>query len=385
MALAPAQAPGEVFSDNMDKVRHWIELSLIPGVGPKTFLRLLDHLGSPKDILGSSRSALESIKGVSSAAAEAIGRGAESELDKSLRLIEEHGVTVVTLHDPAYPERLKQISDPPPLLYIKGTLQSSDRNAVSLVGSRRATHYGKTVARRLAGDLARMGITVVSGLAYGVDATAHKGALAAGGRTIAVLGCGVDVVYPRANAKIHERIPVSGALMSEFPMGCQPEAGFFPIRNRIVSGLSLGTVVVEAPRKSGALITARHALDQNREVFAVPGNIFSPYGEGCHRLIKDGAKLVENVYDIISEIESGLEDMIIGDPAAKPGETGPSDEKMTTDEKKVFDFLSMMPVHIDDIIEECDLTASRAASALMMLELKGHISQLSGKQFIRRS
>ena len=224
MALAPAQAPGEVFSDNMDKVRHWIELSLIPGVGPKTFLRLLDHLGSPKDILGSSRSALESIKGVSSAAAEAIGRGAESELDKSLRLIEERGVTVVTLHDPAYPERLKQINDPPPLLYIKGTLQSSDRNAVSLVGSRRATHYGKTVARQLAGDLARMGITVVSGLAYGVDATAHKGALAAGGRTIAVLGCGVDVVYPRANAKIHERIPVSGALMSEFP---SPRPDFF--------------------------------------------------------------------------------------------------------------------------------------------------------------
>lgn len=368
----------------MDKVRHWLELSLIPGVGPKTFLRLLDHFGSPENALKSSRSALERVKGVSAAVAEAIGRGAGPELDKSLGLIEKHNITVVTFDDPAYPERLKQIHDPPPLLYVKGTLEAADANAVSIVGSRRATHYGKSVAGRLSGDLARMGITVVSGLAYGVDAAAHKGALDAGGRTIAVLGCGVDVVYPRANSKIYERIPASGAIVSEFPMGCQPDAGLFPLRNRIVSGLSLGTLVVEAPRKSGALITARHALEQNREVFAVPGNIFSPYGEGCHRLIKDGAKLVENVYDIISEIESGLSEIKIGDLAAGSGAAGAPDKKMSADEKKVFNFLSMVPVHIDDIIEQCDLTASRAAGALMTLELNGLIRQLSGKQFIRR-
>lgn len=331
------------------------------------------------------RSALREVKGVSSAVANAIGLGAESELDKSLKLIEENDAVVVTYDDPVYPPRLKEIHDPPPLLYVKGTLLPSDANAVSIVGSRRATHYGKTVAGRLAGDMARMGITVVSGLAYGVDAAAHKGALAAGGRTFAVLGCGVDVVYPRANSKIYERIPASGALISEFPMGCQPDAGLFPLRNRIISGLSLGTVVVEAPRKSGALITARHALEQNREVLAVPGNIFSPYGEGCHRLIKDGAKLVENVYDIISEIESGLEDLRIGDPASETDEAGPAQVKMSAEEKKVFNFLSMTPAHIDAVIDECDLTASRAASALMTLELKGLIQQLSGKQFIRRS
>ncbi len=368
----------------MDKARHWLELSLIPGVGPMTFLKLLDHFGSPESALKSSRAALERVEGVGAAVTEAIGRGAGAELEKSLRLIEEHDVTVITLDDTSYPERLKQIHDPPALLYLKGTIEAADANAVSIVGSRRATHYGKSVAGRLSGDLARMGITVVSGLAYGVDAAAHKGALAAGGRTIAVLGCGVDVVYPRANSKIHEMIPASGALVSEFPMGCQPDPGFFPMRNRIVSGLSLGTLVIEAPRKSGALITARHAVEQNREVFAVPGNIFSPYGEGCHRLIKDGAKLVENVYDIIGEIESGLSNLKIGDHAAASGQAGAVDAKMSADEKKVFNFLSMEPEHIDDVIEKCDLTASRAAGALVTLELKGLIHQLSGKQFIRR-
>lgn len=368
----------------MDEVRHWLELSLVPGVGPKTFFKLLDSFGSPKNALEASRPALEKAAGAG-AAAEAIERGCKADLDKSLKLIEEHDVTIVTFSDPAYPELLKHIHDPPPLLYVKGAFEPADRNAVSIVGSRRATHYGKTVAGKLAGDLARMGVTVVSGLAYGVDAAAHKGALAAGGRTIAVLGCGVDVVYPRANSKIYERIPQSGALISEFPMGCQPDPGFFPVRNRIVSGLSLGTLVVEAPRKSGALITARLAMEQNREVFAVPGNIFSPYGEGCHRLIKDGAKLVENVYDIISEVEAGLEELAIKDSVATADEADRSRTKMSADERKVFNFLSMAPAHIDAVIEECDLTASRAAGALMTLELKGLAQQLSGKQFIRRS
>ena len=369
----------------MDKACHWIELSLVPGVGPKTFFKLLDSFGDPKKALEASRSTLEKVEGVNTAVAEAIARRCESELEKSLGLIEEHEVTVVTFADPAYPELLKNIHDPPPLLYVKGTIESLDRNAISIVGSRRATHYGKTVAGKLAGDLARMGITVVSGLAYGVDAAAHKGALGAGGRTIAVLGCGVDVVYPRANSKLYEKIPASGAVISEFPMGCQPDAGQFPVRNRIVSGLSLGTLVVEAPRKSGALITARLAMEQNREVFAVPGNIFSPYGEGCHRLIKDGAKLVENVYDIMCEIEVGLDGLDIGQPTASAGETARAEIKMSVTEQKVFDYLSMAPVHIDGIIEECDLTASKAASALMTLELKGLVQQISGKQFIRRS
>ncbi len=374
----------------MDELRHWLELSLVPGVGPKTFLKLLDSFGSPKNALKASRPALENEAGISAAVAEEIGRDHKAEIDKSLKLIDEHRVALLTLRDPAYPELLKRINDPPPLLYVKGAIEQADRNAISVVGSRRATHYGKTVAGKLAGDLARIGITVISGLAYGIDAAAHKGALAAGGRTLAVLGCGVDVVYPKANSKIFEQIPRSGALISEFPMGCQPDPGHFPVRNRIVSGLALGTLVIEAPRKSGALITARLAMEQNREVFAVPGNIFSPYGEGCHRLIKDGAKLVENVYDIIGEVESGLENLKVADsvrvadPAADASGGGPVEAKMSADERKVFSFLSAVPAHIDDIIEECDLVASRAAGALVTLELKGLIQQLSGKQFIRR-
>ena len=368
----------------MDEVSHWLELSLVPGVGPKSFFNLLDSFGGPKLALKAPLAALEEVQGVSAAVAVEIRQGRKDELDKSLRLIEEHGASIVTFADPAYPPLLKHIHDPPPLLYVKGTLETADRNAVSIVGSRRATHYGKTVAKKLAGDLARMGITVVSGLAYGVDAAAHRGALEAGGRTIAVLGCGVDVVYPRANSKIHKSIPDSGALISEFPMGARPDAGHFPMRNRIVSGLSLGTLVIEAPRKSGALITARLAMEQNREVFAVPGNIFSPYGEGCHLMIKDGAKLVENVYDIIGEIEVGLEGLERERSAARTDETVGTGTKMSADERKVFDYLSMAPLHIDAVIEDCDLTASRAASALVTLELKGLIQQLSGKQFIRR-
>jgi DNA processing protein len=270
------------------------------------------------------------------------------------------------------------------LLYLKGSLNPSDNNSVSIVGSRRATRYGKTVAERLAGDLARLGITVVSGLAYGIDTAAHKGALAGGGRTIAVLGCGVDIVYPRANANLYEQIPSSGALISEFPMGSQPDAAFFPIRNRIVSGLSLGTLVVEAPRRSGALITAHHALEQGREVFAVPGDIYSPYCEGCHRLIKEGAKLVENVYDIIGELEGGLSE-IKSEVAVESATPEQSIVPMSADEKRIFNFLSMTPEHIDDIAGECDLTAARVSSALMTLEIKGLIEQVPGKRFIRRT
>jgi DNA processing protein len=367
----------------MDDVRHWLELSLVPGIGPKTFFKLVDFFGSPQEAVRAPVSALRQVPELSASVIEAIRAGCRPELERTLARIEEHHVTVVTFNDPDYPARLKNIYDPSPVLYVKGELRQADTNAISIVGSRRATHYGKMVAGRLSGDLARMGVTVVSGLAYGIDAAAHKGAIAAGGRTIAVLGCGVDVVYPRANSKIYEQIPLSGALISEFPMGSQPDPGFFPMRNRIVSGLSLGTLVIEAPRKSGALITAKHALEQGREVFAVPGNIYSPYNEGCHMLIKDGAKLVETVYDIIGEIERNLVDIEPGEPAG-PESPGRTDVPMSVEERKVFNLLSMVPTHIDDIGEECGLTASRTASVLMTLELKGLVQQLPGKLFSRR-
>ncbi|RJP74421.1 MAG: DNA-protecting protein DprA [Candidatus Abyssobacteria bacterium SURF_17] len=367
----------------MDEVRDWVELSLIPGVGPKTFFKLVHHFGGPRSALDASKAALREVPDLTASVIESIRTGCASELAKAIDLTRKHGVAVLTFNSDSYPERLKNIHDPPPILYVKGTLHASDVNAVSIVGTRRATHYGKMVAERLAADLARLGLTVVSGLAHGIDAAAHKGSLAAGGRTLAVLGCGVDVVYPRANAKIYEQIARSGALLSEFPMGCEPDPGFFPLRNRIVSGLSLGTLVVEAPNRSGALITARHALEQGREVFAVPGNIYSPYSEGCHKLIKDGAKLVENVYDIISEIERNLEGVTCEEEKQVEPDAS-ANVPMSAEEKKVFNFLSMVPVHIDDIGEGCNLSASQTASILMQLELKGLIRQLSGKHFIRR-
>ncbi len=368
----------------MDDARDWLELSLIPGIGPKTFFRLVDHFGNVRSVLEAPRSALAKVPDVGRAISEAVHLGCKTELDKTLDLIEKHDVDIVTFDSPSYPEHLKHIHDPPPVLYVKGSLSPADRRSISIVGSRRATHYGKMVAGRLAGDLARIGVTVTSGLAYGIDAAAHKGALAAGGRTIAVLGCGVDVVYPRANSKIYDQVPSAGALISEYPMGCQPDPRFFPLRNRIISGISLGTLVVEAPRKSGALITATQALEQGREVFAVPGNVYSPYSEGCHKLIKDGAKLVETVYDIISEVEGALGDIGVNEPV-QPEAARQSEIPMSEDEKKVFNYLSMAPVHIDEIAEECDLTASRTASALMTLELKGLAQQISGKRFTRRA
>jgi DNA processing protein len=367
-----------------DEVRDWLELSLVPGVGPKTFFKLIDHFGSPRCALDAPAPAMRRAPEISGSVVAAMTTGCKVELDKTLQLIQKNGVEVITFNDPAYPERLKTIPDPPPVIYVKGALSRSDANAISIVGSRRATHYGKMVAAKFAEDLGRMGFCVVSGLAYGVDAAAHKGALAGGGRTIAVLGSGVDVVYPRANQKIYDEIPSSGALISEFPMGTQPDARFFPMRNRIVSGLSLGTLVIEAPRKSGALITVKHALDQGREVFAIPGNIFSPYSEGCHKLIKDGAKLVENIYDIIEEVERNLVGITLTGPEQQVEAERQPLAPMSPNEKKVFNFLSMTPSHIDDIGEACDLTASQAASALMMLEIKGLIQQLLGKLFIRR-
>ncbi len=368
----------------MSEIHDWLELSLVPGVGPKTFFKLIDHFGSPRLALDAPASALEKALEISGAVINAIRAGRKSELDTALSLIEKNGVHVITFVDPVYPGRLKNIPDPPPIIYVRGTLSPTDVNAISIVGSRRATHYGKMAAAKFAEDLARMGFCIVSGLAYGIDAAAHKGALTAGGRTIAVLGSGVDVVYPRSNQKIYDQIPLSGALISEFPMGTQPDARFFPIRNRIVSGLSLGTLVIEAPRKSGALITVKHALDQGREVFAVPGNVFSPYSEGCHKLIKDGAKLVENIYDIIEEVACNLVGIQMTD-ASQPAEAASqSTAPMSPNEKKVFNFLSMTPTHIDDVGEGCGLTASQTSSALMTLEIKGLVQQVPGKLFIRR-
>ena len=290
-----------------------------------------------------------------------------------LALLESKGADYIFFESPDYPEMLKNIFDPPPGLFVRGRITGADTQAVAMVGSRRATRYGLTVSTKLAGELAGAGVTVVSGLARGIDTEAHRGALAAGGRTIAVLGCGVDTAYPRENAGLMEEISRSGAVLSEFPPGMQPEAWHFPVRNRIISGLSRGVVVVEAAARSGALITAEFALDQGREVMAVPGNITSDLSRGTNCLIRQGARPVESGGQIIEDLM--LEGLF------KPGDLGPTGISLGPDEESVYGLAAGGPVALDELVEGAGLPAQRVLVALTFLEMKGLVRQLPGRLY----
>ena len=376
----------------MEDARAWITLNLIPGVSPHQFVRLMARFKTPDAVLGASQSALEEVLGARSEIPERIVNYAQVvDIDRELKLIEKLQVDVITLEDPRYPLRLAEIYEPPILLYARGRLEPADANAVAVVGTRAATTYGKLVAERLGAELAARRITVVSGMAAGIDSAAHRGTLRAGGRTVAVLGCGVDIVYPAHNDKLMDEIIERGCVLSEFPMSTPGFARNFPRRNRIISGLSLGTVVVEAGRNSGALITARRAMEQGREVFAVPGKVDSAKSVGTHALIKDGAKLTETADDIVEEISVHLEFPEI----AEPEQPEPSVERETklepagdldglsSLEKRVYQILSREPVHIDTIIGSCGTESAETLGALTLLELKGLVRQLPGKQFVR--
>ena len=282
--------------------RDWLRLALVPGVGTAHFIRLLARFRTPSHVFEAPRGMVADLVGAK--LADRIRQYADTnEAAGQEAAMEEWGASLITLENPRYPLRLAEIYDPPLLLFVRGSLPADQEPYVALVGTRRASPYGIRLADRLARELAARGITVVSGMAMGIDAAAHRGALEAGGRTVAVLGCGVDVVYPPQNAQLMEDIAARGAVLSQFPMGMQPSKGHFPYRNRIISGMSLGTVVVEAPLTSGALITARQAAEQGREVFAVPGQAGTQNAEGPHALIREGAKLVERVEDILVELE----------------------------------------------------------------------------------
>lgn len=299
----------------------------------------------------------------------------EAELD----LVDRKGYHIVTLTDSNYPQLLRQIPDPPPFLYVSGRLDRSPLK-IAVVGSRNATGYGITTTKSLSANLASLGITIVSGMARGIDTAAHQGALAAGGKTIAVLGSGLQNIYPAENTTLFQRISEQGAVVSEFPLFTKPEAHNFPIRNRIISGMSLGTVVVEATRKSGSLITARLAAEQNREVFAVPGSIQSFKSIGAHTLIKQGAKLVENAQDIIEEITP----MIQYRESAGNTRSDPDEDNLallTAEELQVYDALGPYPVHIDDLARTISMGPGRLSSILLKLELNGLVQQSPGKFF----
>jgi DNA processing protein len=356
---------------------YWIGLKSVPGVGNVTFRRLLEHFETPEDALTASAEALAAVKGVTGATIAAIINGAWRRFaEEECARLAGSGTRLVTFTSAEYPKSLFEIPDPPPFLYVRGELQNRE-TAVAIVGSRRATAYGIQTATRLAEALARHGITVISGMARGIDTAGHKGALAAGGRSIGVLGCGIDKVYPPENRGLFEEMAAKGALVSEFPLGTLPLAENFPRRNRIISGLSRSVLVVEAAENSGSLITAQFALEHGRDVYAVPGNISFANSRGSNRLIKQGAKLVDCVEDILEDLP---ERVIVDNEAAREAATA-RPFSLTPKEAAIYEVLARAPLHIDDIITQTELTAAEVSSMLLHLELKGAVQSLPGSHY----
>lgn len=367
----------EVRDDLVDTLR----LCLISGVGPRIRKALLERFGSARAALAAAPSELRAVEGVGPKLTQKIA-GADREIDveAEIALCREHGIDIVTESHPCYPRVLREIHDPPGVLFVRGTLKPDDALAIGIVGTRHGTQYGLRQAERLAGGLARAGLTIISGLARGIDAAAHRAAMAAGGRTIGVLASGVMNIYPPEHDKLAEEVAACGALVSESPPRSSPLAGTFPQRNRIISGMSLGVVVVEAAERSGALITARHAMEQGREVFAVPGNVDSRTSCGCHRLIRDGAKLVESVDDVLEELGPLVE--------AAPRDDGqvihhPAELLLNELEQEVLSAIGTEATPIDRIVSETGLPVPQVLSTLSVLEMRRLIRRLSGTTVAR--
>ncbi len=367
-------------------IKYWIALKLIDGVGNVGFKNLIDVFGSPENAFNAPTDALKAIPGITRKIALNIkGFNDWQKVDKELELADKTKVSIITASNFLYPKSLLNIYDFPPFLYVKGTLREDDIN-VAVVGSRMATTYGKFSTQRLCQELALHGITIVSGMARGIDSAAHTGALTGKGRTIAVLGCGIDIVYPLENKKLLEKISENGAVITEFPFSTPPSGPNFPARNRIISGMSLGVVVIEAGDKSGSLITARLALEQGREVFAVPGSIDSPGSRGTHKLIREGAKLIESVHDILEEITPQIEGSRlkakVKETRERPGSIKPQNMKNLDDtQRTVLKSISGKPKNVDTIIAKTGFKAGDILNILLTLELEGYIEQMPGKMF----
>jgi DNA processing protein len=368
----------------MDSREAFVALNMIEHVGPVRVRQLLQHFGDPVSILGASKPQLLRVHGIGEDTAESISSWEKNvQLSDELKRVEEFGCHIVTQEDEEYPELLRQIYDPPIVLYVKGALTKNDKNAVAVVGSRQTTHYGIEVARKLAYQLAYIGVTVVSGGARGIDTASHQGALSGKGRTICLLGTGINIVFPPENAELFERIATNGALITQYPFNRKADKQSFAIRNRIVAGMTLGTVVVEANLTSGALITANFATEYGRQIFAVPGRIDSPRSKGCHDLIKKGAKLCEGAEDILSEFE------YLFPTSNKPpsvSETGVLPAlSLSENEQKVYDVLDGEPTPIDDVIRRSGLPSSAVSVALLSLEMKRAVRQIPGKLFLKNT
>lgn len=348
----------------MSDRKYWLGFSLVPEIGTKRISLLRNWFGDLATAWSASESQLRQAGLEKSPITNLLTARKTLNLEAELEKVERIGAHLLTLVDEAYPPLLRELGDAPPILYVRGTLLPEDQRALSMVGTRKATVTGRDTAYNLSKQLVGYGITIISGLAHGIDSAAHRGAIEGGGRTIAVLGCGIDTFYPRDNQKLAMDIIKNGALISEFPVGTPPEARNFPRRNRVISGLALGVIVVEAPEKSGALITASVAAEQGREVFAIPGNIFNPNSSGTNRLIQDGAKLVMNVDDILSEFNIVRESV---QTRTVTEQIAPSN----TLEAQILQHLSADPIHIDDLVRQLGLPVATVSSTLTILELKG--------------
>lgn len=365
----------------------WLTLKLIPGLGNRSILRLIRHFGSPSATLKAAPETLSNVPGLREHACRALqARKTVRPPEEEWNTLEKNGIWLLSLDHPDYPSNLKAIPDPPSVLFVRGTIEPRDLVSIAVVGSRAASSAGIAFTEQLCADLARQGVTVVSGFAIGIDSAAHRGALKANGRTLAVLGCGLDIDYPRENGRLREEIVRSGALVTEFPLETLPAAGHFPMRNRIISGLALGVVVVEAAERSGSLITARLALEQGREVFAVPGPARHYRSTGPHRLLKQGAKLVESAEDILEEIRHLIRPSWApsGQPSASTTVIRPVPE-MTSEETDIWKVLDDQPRHIDEICRALQWPVSKVMAVLLTLELKEIVRQLPGKYFTRKS
>lgn len=361
------------------KLRYWIGFNRAKGIGPVRLRALLTHFGDIEIAWYASSKDLQAAGLDQRSLTSLLSTRSTCDLDAELRAIEQIGAWVLTLEDTAYPPLLRQIVDPPPVLYVRGTLTEADNRALAVVGTRRATVYGKTMTEELVDPLARRGFTIVSGLARGIDSAAHQTALNAGGRTVAVMANGIDRVYPPENRQLAEAIVAQGALLSELPLGEPPEGKHFAPRNRIVSGLTLGTVVVEAAEHSGALMTANQALEQGRDVFAVPGNALSPASKGTNALIQNGARMVTSAQDILDELNlDAVNHTGLTAPASQPV-NDPIIENET--EALVLRYLSAEPQHIDDVAHQSGLSVVQVSSTLTMLELRGLVRQMGGMQY----
>ena len=357
----------------MREKKYWVWLSMLPGVGSKTCLNLIRHFGSAENVYQCSFHELMGSGLVREQIAKCISENRNIQnLDEYLKIVKENGIKVYTIHDDEYPENLKNIYDPPPVLYVKGELLPEDAQAIAIVGSRKASDYGLKAADRIAARLAEMGITIVSGMALGIDSAAHRGALMSSGRTIAVFGCGLKYVYPMTNYNLSRDIIERGALVSEYPFDTEPHPSQFPARNRIISGMSLGVIVVEAGEKSGSLITADFALEQGREVFAVPGNISSPNSKGTNALIKNGAKLVSSIEDIIEELNLN----IIYREKANINSSINLD--ISDEEAQILAFLKERSRDRDQLTAATGLQPGKIMAALTKLEIKGLVRQVGG-------